>query len=382
MTISVHEVLKLKKFNKFKLIAGAGGLDRRVDRGGFIDHESIEKVKISFDFEREMTFSSFPMIKDTPELITEYIKAFIEVNCACLAIKTVFFDEIPQSAIDLANEKNFPLFIFDETYIEKLIIEIDVAVNQNKRMDKVKGLIYDIEHKKMNRFTIRESAREINYNFANKVQSMYIQGVDPEETLDVGLIQKVIGAKSMIVPYDNHYLIIFSMDTNSNLNIERLLETLGIDKKAYHVGISMILDSLESLDQALSQGKSSLMFAVFKRLFLAAYDDLGIYQLLMPLLENPVLAEYYLSTVETLKAYDQVHNAQLLETAVAYIDCGGKVKETGAYLYQHANTIRFRVRKIYSVLQLEKYGGMAYESLAMSIHIHKLLDSSRNLKLK
>lgn len=124
MNVTIHEILSLKKFNTFRLVAGANGLSRKVIRAGFIDHEMPVELS-NVLFEGEMIFSNLPMIKDKPEIIIEYTQALIKAKCAGFAIKTTFFKSIPEDAIILANDNNFPLFLFDDTYIEKLILDID-----------------------------------------------------------------------------------------------------------------------------------------------------------------------------------------------------------------------------------------------------------------
>ncbi len=129
--VTVHEVLTLKSFNAFRLIAGVNGLDRVVLKGGFIDHESSEDIRRS-EFKNELVFSSLPMIKDKPEKIVDFVQALIDTNTAAFAVKSIFFQDIPEDAIQLANEHNYPLFSFDDTYIEELILDIDEIVNDQK----------------------------------------------------------------------------------------------------------------------------------------------------------------------------------------------------------------------------------------------------------
>ncbi len=44
----------------------------------------------------------------------DYIEEMIDGQAACLAIKSIYFDSIPDEAIELADAKQFPVFIFDE----------------------------------------------------------------------------------------------------------------------------------------------------------------------------------------------------------------------------------------------------------------------------
>ncbi len=43
--------------------------------------------------------------------------------------------------------------------------------------------------------------------------------------------------------------------------------------------------------------------------------------------------------------YDREHGTDLLKTAEAYVMYKGDFKETAKFLFQHGNTIRYRIEK-------------------------------------
>jgi len=378
MSISVHEVLKLEKFNKFRLIAGANGLDRRVARGGFIDHETIEKIYDSPDFEREMIFSNMPMVGGNPEEITAYIEALIHMEVACFAMKTVFFDAFPQSAIDLANAHHFPLLLFDETYIEKLVIDIDEAVNQTKKLEKKRELIKRIEKGAFNQHLIRTYTKEINPHFKDFLTLISIYSPD-DKFVDRLTIQKIIGKQSLILQLDKVYLLMLSTDEEDQLEVDGLLETLGVTTSDFVVGLSDYYIPIESFDEALNQSRTALKYAVFKERDRAAYDEIGIFQLVIPILSQPQIQYYYRRVCNQLMDYDKKHQSNLMETACAYVHNDGDIKQTAVDLFQHINTVRYRIRKIFEILNLPVGKGLKYETLALAIHIYEL--NKREYKL-
>ena len=48
------------------------------------------------------------------------------------------------------------------------------------------------------------------------------------------------------------------------------------------------------------------------------------------------------------------------------------IQRTAEKLYQHVNTVRYRIKKIREVLDIENYDGMKHESLALAIHLYNL----------
>ena len=380
MSSTVHEILSLKKFNSFRLIAGANGLNRKVTRGGFIDHESAEIMR-DIAFKHEMIFSNLPMIKDEPERITEYVDALIHAGCACFAIKTTFFKSLPESAIELANRFNFPLLLFEETYIEELILDIDESVNIHKKLDNKRKIIKEIEEGSLNKFKIKNYAYELNPNFKKCFKVFYIKAVNDESRrFDTKLAHSILGKSSLVLPFEEVFLIIHSYLEAESIEKDDILRSLGLND-AYYIGISDSFNELGLMDQALHQSKTALSFACYSQQNITDFKTIGIYQMLIPILDNKFVIQFYEDIIDQLIQYDHKHQADLLQTATVYVKCDGDIKMTSEQLFQHTNTVRYRIRKIKSVLSLETLKGMQYETLAIAIHLYELSKKQNSIYL-
>jgi len=368
--ITIHEVLKLKRFNTFRLIAGAGGLDKVVSKGGFIDHETAEEMR-TLAFKNEMIFSNLPMIKDHPEKIVDFVGALIQAQTSCFALKTKIFNEIPEDAIILANKHNYPLFLFDDTYIEELILDIDGLVNTQKYLQKQVDILEIIMSNTLAPHNVRFEAYELNRSFKeHHIVCMIKPNTKSQPKLDIRSCQKLLDKEHSLFPYKDNYLLIMSKHTEE-IKYESILELLKLNEN-YTIGFSDIINDLTQLGTALNQALTSLKFACYKDKAKAHYRDIGIFQVIMPLLDQPVVSDYYRRMIQTLESYDDKYQSGLLDTAIAYIHGDGDIKKASDILYQHQNTIRYRVRKIKDLLNLERLEGMQYESLAMAIHLHEL----------
>lgn len=162
--VTVREIIKLDKFNQFRLVAGESGLDNLVIRGGIIDYESIENLKQD-NLEKEMLLSNLPMIKNQPELIFSYIAELIESKVACFAVKTSLFKEIPREAIDLANQHEFPIFLFDEFFLDKLVIDIDRFVDSEHQLYRKKAIINQMLDNQFDEDKIKRLTNDFNKYF-------------------------------------------------------------------------------------------------------------------------------------------------------------------------------------------------------------------------
>ena len=113
-------------------------------------------------------------------------------------------------------------------------------------------------------------------------------------------------------------------------------------------------------------------FFAYQNDYLSNFKEIGIYQLLFPLFDNPYAIQYYDAIIQKLIAHDDIYQSNLLDTARAYIKSDGDIKGTADTMFQHANTIRYRIKKIKSLLNLDEIQGMKYETLAVAIHLYEL----------
>ena len=79
MALTVRDLFDLNIMKNFKLVAGAGGLDRPITRTEILDFEFVQGVGIDRDrmFEGEsIAISSLLFAKDNPDLVLDTVKKF------------------------------------------------------------------------------------------------------------------------------------------------------------------------------------------------------------------------------------------------------------------------------------------------------------------
>ena len=130
MAITILEAMKLPTFKDFDLVAGYRGLDREIQRASILDYEyesSLFDKPIQTYFEKEdFVISSLIYAKDDQSLILESVKGLISDGVSGLAIKNIYYDELPEEVIKYANQMDFPIFMFDKkgSYYEDIVTEI------------------------------------------------------------------------------------------------------------------------------------------------------------------------------------------------------------------------------------------------------------------
>ena len=377
MGLAIHEALKLEILERFKLVAGLSGLDRKITRVGIIDHEEGDQVR---DTVRpgEFLVSNLLIIRHEPNRIVEYIKYMIEAQAACLAIKTIYYKELPVEAIEYANKHQFPVFLFDETYIDLIVVEVDKALNIQGHEKRIRSLVDQLLSRDLNKFRMREIANEMNRHFKDDFMVSYVEEKPKEEdsmkALNYNNLIQMLGEQSLVVPYRQGYLMIATYNFSDPLKIidvsNATFIAAGLTEHDYRVGQSDVKHDLGSLGRAINECFYAFRFAMLEHKSKASFCDLGVYQMLIPLSNDIWVHSFYEPLIDLLTNHDQNNGTDLLTTAIHYIEKNGDVQLTSEVLFQHSNTIRYRLRKIAQLLGTSQLKGMVYEKLAMAIRLH------------
>ncbi|KMT20947.1 helix-turn-helix domain-containing protein [Clostridium cylindrosporum] len=80
--------------------------------------------------------------------------------------------------------------------------------------------------------------------------------------------------------------------------------------------------------------------------------------------------------IEPIKNYDKENHSELYHTLESYIFYDGNYKKVAEDLFQHENTIRYRIKKIKSILHMEDSNIKFIESTSIALRVLGLLNSN------
>ncbi|WP_433296350.1 PucR family transcriptional regulator [Pseudonocardia sp. CA-142604] len=83
------------------------------------------------------------------------------------------------------------------------------------------------------------------------------------------------------------------------------------------------------------------------------YEQLGTYRLLAEVGELGVVDRFVEEWIGPLIAYDSDHGAELVATLSTYLECRGNYDATAAALFVHRNTLKYRLRRIKEISNLD-----------------------------
>lgn len=376
MSISLHEAIKMDHLKALELVAGQKGLNGRVDKIGILDHEIIEGIKGMFR-QGDFVLTTFTPIRHDIDAVFACIKELISCGVSALAIKNIYIKSLPDSVIQMADEAGFPIFIFGpDVYFEDIIEDLMLGMKSRSHIEILESKINVLFENDMNPKLVEEMALDLNQYFKSWHQVLFLK-----EKRYINNESNILKAEKYrrsrkrpvdhsVFKFKDGLMLILTYEQaikNMQLDYQYIFNLLSIIETDYYIGQSLLRQDLHVLDQSIKEAVYALEACEIGNGSFMTYDDIGIYKLLLPH-KGKWMKSYVSSILDPIKAYD---DGKLLETAKVYIAHQGDLVKTATALYQHKNTIRYRLSKMKSLLNTSSEGDF-YEQLSIAVKCEKL----------
>lgn len=378
MSVMIKDILQLEVFKNHKLLAGKDGLTNLVDKVGIIDHETEDMIIGSYE-KGEFVISTFFIIKNNASKLFDYVRNLVQANTSGLAIKDIYFSDIPQNVIDFADENNFPIFIFQEVFYEDIITSIVNAIKDKQCIETVSLKIDNILTGNLNTIAIKKLALKINRNFAEKHAVVFCKAKNTNKALSIWqFLQKFkpFNRYNSIIPYNNGYLIIYTFQQLKEADYETIiinrLSDIGFNCKDYNIGVSSLYYKLDQLYLSINESMFAYTHTLTTDNNISYFYRIGTSKILIPVLDNLWVKKYLNEMITPLLEYDKHNDVNLVKTALIYVENNGDIKLTAQRMFQHTNTIRYRINKIKKVLDENNYVQDFYHELSIAVKLYKL----------
>ncbi len=131
-----------------------------------------------------------------------------------------------------------------------------------------------------------------------------------------------------------------------------LLNRFIPNAKAFHAGASSVKHSRRDMKQAIDEAVIAALSATLENETLRQYDEIGADAFLLSNIENRHFRAFYRKTHQCLSDYDDKHNSDLMKTLICYVESECDIALTSKRLFQHNNTVRYRLDKIKKLLNI------------------------------
>lgn len=186
---------------------------------------------------------------------------------------------------------------------------------------------------------------------------------------DVGVVERA-GALLLIVPAERE------VDVANIRTAASFLPRLMARKHAQLKLSGGVGERLALLSVPRSVEQATNAMVIGRRMLgggnVCAYDDLGVYPLLLEGAGTQVLQQFAQRTLAPLRAYDEKHQTELERTLALYFFVGENVKTAAAQLCVHRHTVFYRLRQICEICRCKLENPQDQLTLRMALAIDAL----------
>lgn len=365
--VTVKTLLREKEFSTFRVISGMEGIQNEVCATGFLDWETGDEIREAFG-KGSFALMTLAMYRDEPEQAEECIKVMIDNHVAAVAIKDVFFHDVSDELKEYSRSHRVPILLFHQSYINDIMHLIYEKIAEDKN-DSVNSSIVEtlIKYDSLSEDGRKMFLSQINPLFRiYSMASVFISDENLEHESEYNLrlrYQKLLAAleqinreisesdkiEQSVILYKRGVFVLLMQKEKEEGALQRYLHMLRkkMEKSelfaAYYTGMSQIMPCRE-IRKILMDGIYANTSGILDKKRVVRSMDMGIDTVIFGNIDNEtnVYVENMLAKIREA----ETNNTPFLKTILTYVDCDGNIEKTAGLLYQHKNTIRYRMDKI------------------------------------
>jgi len=360
--IQLRELTRLQNIRNLRAIAGEKGLERTVTAAVLFEYDP-SRMQLPDFYKGDLVVTTLAYARGEAALVATSLLALIRQGIGGLLVKTAYFDQLPASVISEADATGTPIFFFDETYIEEVILELTDLIRGKRRFAG-----YEKELDALMESTAgREQSRAILSRIdpvgapAYRVYALMAKERMPglDEKLYHALEKDEAAAKRLICMEWKRMIVIICHlpDARAQEDAAQMMDALllcaGVQRELLCVGISGEKAERADFHIALREAVYAARAAGIEARPTMRAGELGMYAYLFPMSENPFVCERCRRSIAQLREYDAQNRTNLLHTAQVYVEQRMEIAGTAKALFQHPNTVRYRLQKIQKIMGME-----------------------------
>lgn len=360
--IHIKELFRLQNIHRLRLIAGQNGLERTVTEAVLFEYDP-SRVQLPDFYRGDLVVTTLAYARGDAKLVAHSLQALMNQGIAGLMVKTAYFSELPQAVITLANRLGTPVFLFDDTYIEEVILQVTDLIRGKRHFAGFEQDVDALMRGDLTEEQTRERARRID----PLGQSSYrIYAVSPKErmiTLDdklYALMETDADAAHRCTFVEWRRMMLALCREEDGLSAQEaltrfgdLLTRAGVDRQSVVIGQSDLREARAQMGASLCEAVYAARAAKLCGKAELAAHELGLYAYLFPMSENPFVCDRCRRVLSAIREYDAQNHTNLEQTALVYVKENMEIAAAAKVMFQHPNTVRYRLSKIQRIIGME-----------------------------
>ena len=377
--IRIKELYRLQNLRNLRLIAGQEGLEHTVTAAVLLEYDP-SRIQLPDFYRGDLVVTTLAYARGDSRLVTESLQALLGQGVAGLLVKTAYFSELPAGVVSMANRQGTPLFLFDETYIEEVIVEVTELIRGRRHFAGYEAELDALMRGSLTAEQIKEKVRRIDPMGARAYRIFALYPQEKLAALSDSLYALMTDNEEIARRYVcmewRRMLIVLRRETGdiqeAHDAVNELLEQAGADREGLVAGVSEIRMDAAAFGVALCEATYAARAAKLSGRRAMSASELGLNAYLFPMSENVFVCEQCRLQMARIREYDAQNRTSLEQTARIYVQEGMEIAATAKALFQHPNTVRYRLTKIQKLMELE--GAAFAPMLSLMIHLSQILE--------
>lgn len=370
--ITVFDIVTTPMFRDFRIVSGKRGMHNPVSGTGLLDWESGDAIRRSFH-RGDFVLTTLVADRENPRGANQCVVSLLRNGVSAVCIKDVFFRDLAEETLRLSDQLGIPVFFFSDTFIDDIVYEVRSLLKEDigTLRENLGGLLesaFDAWHDAGAAAGETESA--LQSMLGPYLHGFYLCGaVFPRDgaSLDPVLPSPKGGGREAFlpVPYRQGLILFLSSPRQEDLtpvDLAARLEVLGAGGRRLCFGAGKVRQDRDGISPAILEAvQACAADALRERAGPPGGPDRegSLDSLLAGNFWTRPTKTFFRERYRILKAYDLDHSTDFLATLAAYIEADGDLNAASRQVFQHPNTIRYRIGKIKTLLGLEGPGSYA-----------------------
>jgi len=375
--IRIKELFRLQNLKNLRLIAGEEGLDRTVTAAVLLEYDP-SRMQLPDFYKGDLVVTTLAYARGDDQLVANSLLALMNQGIAGLLVKTAYFGELPGSVVDMANRRGTPLFLFDETYIEEVILEVTELIRGKRHFSGYEQELDALMRGGLTAEQMKEHVRRIDpvgtamYRIAAIIPNGRLTAIE-ERMYAVLNAGSELADRLICMEWKQMLIVMSRMDKAEEEHIGDLMVNAGITGAEICGGISELRMAPEEFGTALCEAVYAARAAKLCGKSMLMGGELGLYAYLFPMSENAYVRDQCLRQMKAIRDYDRQNRTSLEQTARIYVENRMEIDAAAKALFQHPNTVRYRLTKI------QKLMGMVDDALfgpmlSLMVNLSRILE--------
>jgi len=158
------------------------------------------------------------------------------------------------------------------------------------------------------------------------------------------------------------------MDSEVNKTIELVSEFYS----NLRAGISNMHSGYNMFKQCISEAMLAQDLSDTLGKEVSRYDDLGVYKILLNMAMTDTAIDFKEEFFAPLKKHDEINSLNLVNAARIFVKNEGNYRKTAEDMFLHENSVRYRMKLIQELTNLEGRKVSFYEQLSLAVRIMEI----------